>query len=103
MVQENGGTESVSFDCIATGEPQLQVSWFKNGYENLTADYSSRYDIDEKNRTRDESGTSKVESRLTINDVTHLNSGVYGCVATILGRQSDEFTTQGNGTLTVLG
>ena len=94
VVQEDGGSESVSFDCFATGGPQLQVSWFKNGYEKLRANYSSHYKIE-----NDNSGTS----RLTINDVTHLDSGVYRCVATILGHQSDEFTTQGNGTLTVLG
>ena len=101
--QKKGRSKTISFYCIATGEPLLKVSWFKNGQKNLTAVAmaSSRYII-EQNKTND---GARIESRLTVRNGTHRDSGVYGCVASILHDQTGEkeFWTQENATLTVLG
>jgi len=96
-VQGNG---PVSFHCVASGGPNLRVSWMQNMNKNLTSKPDPRY------RITAVSANNTVNTSLVIRNASHLDSGTFHCVAYIMDRIeefSSPFVTVANVTLTVLG
>ena len=100
VVSNEEGT-SVSFTCIATGGPNLRVSWFRGGM-NITRHTPSHYTI---NETVVNGGT-KVMTMVTIHRPNYKESGEIECVATIMEEDradQEQFRAKNTAELTVLG
>ena len=93
---------SVSFMCIVTGAPLLQITWFKDdtvlNKHTVSPSHYSFNDIPSD-------GGKQIASTLTIHNPTYEDSGQYDCIGTVLNDKSgdERFITQEIATLTVLG
>ena len=79
-------TDTVTFECSATGIPPPTITWLRNGMElnNTTNSHVTVDDPMEMDFTRDNDGEIVSVVTLTLNliNTTDDDSGTYTCVAT---------------------
>ena len=76
-------TESITFDCSATGVPEPVISWFRDG-EELSGDrvMINNATSEDYMRTSDRETVRRVNRTLVLANAIDADSGMYTCNAT---------------------